>query len=226
MSRLRCLRYAIALAAGIALLLTMRTAAVATENPQRPLVDVVHGALEAWSAFATSGDLSLLRPSFVLDGPQWRQLEAESSAFRQSRGGASLHMDTREVRLRRLDSNTATVWVEVEASRVGFVSQVFSWDFDLLRDNGRWLVWTVVPAERPANSAQDTSTAVPDSNSITTTTTTAQRSMPEPEAAAVSAGSSTGTRIPVLSAWIVVVTVVGVAVAGYMAPRFDRGSEG
>jgi hypothetical protein len=35
-----------------------------------------------------------------------------------------------------------------------------------------------------------------------------------------------GTRLPALSAWIVVVTLVGVAVAGYMAPRIDRRGEG
>jgi hypothetical protein len=29
-----------------------------------------------------------------------------------------------------------------------------------------------------------------------------------------------------LSAWVVVVTVIGVAVAGYMAPRIDRRREG
>ena len=34
-----------------------------------------------------------------------------------------------------------------------------------------------------------------------------------------------GVRLPALSAWIVVVTVIGVALAGYLAPRLDRGRE-
>jgi len=44
--------------------------------------------------------------------------------------------------------------------------------------------------------------------------------------ATAAAVTAKGTRLPALSAWIVVVTLVGVAVAGYMAPRIDRRGEG
>jgi hypothetical protein len=36
----------------------------------------------------------------------------------------------------------------------------------------------------------------------------------------------TGVRLPVLSAWVIVITIVGVALAGYLAPRIDRRREG
>ena len=40
-----------------------------------------------------------------------------------------------------------------------------------------------------------------------------------------SGGPGGGVRLPALSAWIIVITVIGVALAGYLAPRLDRRRE-
>ena len=212
--------------AALALVLAAGTDAVAAEDLPQSLTEGIHAALDAWSEFATTGDLAVLGSSFVSYGPQWRQFEAESFARQGLPDGEPLRLEILEARMRRLDSTTATVWGRVEASRAGHISEVFGWDFDLVRDNGGWRVWTVVEADEPPSNAQVPARAP----SVTaTTTTTAPVAEPEIDAdrlAAAASGSSSGTRLPVLSAWIVVITVVGVALAGYMAPRIDRRGEG
>jgi hypothetical protein len=223
--RLQWLRFVSTLAAGLALQLAVGTAAAAAEDVPHPLVEAVHAALDAWSQFASAGDLSALGFSFAAGGPQWLQFEEESMPRRALPGKEPLRFEVLDLRLRRMDVAIATVWAEVEASRPGFVSEVFKWDFDLIRENGRWRVWTVVPAEAPSEPAQvppvTTSTVA-----TTTTTHVAAAGSRESPPVAAAAGRSRGTRLPVVSAWIVVVTVVGVAVAGYMAPRIDRRGEG
>lgn len=210
---------------GIGVFLGVPILASASEEVPSPIVDGAVEALDAWSEFATTGDLAVLDSSFVRNGPQWRQFEAESAAWTERPVDEPLRLQVRQFRLRHLDPTTATVWVEVKASRAGFVSEVFGWDFDLVRENGGWRVWTVVPAGEPPDAIQVADTPATDS----TTTLAPLSSVAEARDSGlvgVAATSPPGTRIPLLSAWIVVVTVVGVAVAGYMAPRFDRGSEG
>lgn len=226
------LRFVSALTAGVALVSAASTAAVATEDLPEPLTEAIHAGLDAWSEFATTGDLAVLGSSFVSDGPQWRQFEAESAAWTDPPGGDPLRFEIRQYWLRYLESTAATVWVELEASRAGFASEVFGWDFDLILDNGRWRVWTVVPADRPSESAQVAADPGPP-KPVPTTTQPAAEPNPVPQSTiaggaqiAAAADRSRGTRLPMLSAWIVVVTVVGVAVAGYMAPRIDRRGEG
>lgn len=231
-TQLRVLIRLVAGLVGLAVLVGVPLAAPASEEVPGPIVDGVGEALDGWARYATSGDLVALGASFVVGGPQWRQLQAESD---QAEGGASeppLRFEIRQFRLRHLDTDTATVWVEVEASRTGFVSKVFGWDFDLILDNGQWRVWTVVAAEAPSESAQvaadpDPAEPVPTTTSAPPTSPTVpQSTMAGGALTASAAGQSRGTRIPVLSAWVVVVTVVGVAIAGYMAPRIDRRGEG
>jgi ketosteroid isomerase-like protein len=223
-----CLRHITALTIGIALALATSSAATAADEVSEPLAEAVRTALDAWSQFATTGDLSALGSSFGPDGPQWRQFEAESPAWQGATNAEALRLELRELRLRHLESTTATVWAEVEAIRAGFVSEVFGWDFDLIRDGGRWWVWTVVAAEAPSELAQ-----VPPvtTSTVASTTTTPAAAITEPGSSesppmAAAAGRSRGTRLPAVSAWIVVVTVVGVAVAGYMAPRIDKRADG
>lgn len=202
---------------------------VSASEASDSVLDVVRDALDGWVQFADTGNLAAVQGVFVNDGPQWRQFEAEARAMQGKPVGAPVEFTLLDLRLRRLESLTATVWVEVEARRDGFVSEVLDWDFDLIRDGGRWLVWTVVPAAEPTGSSEVPVSEAP-TTSTTTTTTASDVSVidrrdgdHEPHVAA--AGSPAGTRIPVLSAWVVVVTVVGVAVAGYLAPRFDRGDQ-
>ena len=234
LSWLQCLRYVSALAAGVALALTASVAAaLATEDVPQPQARAVHAALDAWSQFTATGDLSALGSSFVADGPQWRQFEAESAAWQAPTSTQTLRLELHELRPRHLDSTTATVWAKVKASRVGFVSEVFTWDFDLIHEKGRWQVWTVVAADEPPTSTKAPITSTSALTEATTTTTAGATPLAVTEAGEVErsvavAGTEAprGTRLPLLSAWIVVITVVGVAVAGYMAPRIDRRGEG
>lgn len=197
----------------------------ASTNPDQPptaLAVAVGEAVGSWSQFTATGDLEVLRSSFVVGGPQWRQFvsEAASSAALDPR-----QFLVHEIRLRRLDARTATVWAEVEVSQTGRIAQTFGWDFDFTLEDGHWFVWTVVAADRPTGSETATgappTTATPSTSEVAATSATADRrveALSEPLKA-------DGTRIPALSAWVVVVTVIGVAAAGYVAPRLDRRSQ-
>jgi hypothetical protein len=213
-------------------MLLMGLDALATEDLPEPLTEATHAGVDAWSKFAVTGDPAVLGSAFVSDGPQWRQFEAEAAAWTDPPGGEPMRFEIRQYRLRHLDSTTATVWVEVEASRTGFVSEVFGWDFDLILDNGQWRVWTVVPADPPSESAHVAADpGEPESVQTTTSAPPTSATLPQSTMAGgaltgTAADRPTGTRLPALSAWIVVLTVVGVAVAGYMAPRIDRRGEG
>lgn len=207
------------------------SASADTQEMPEGLRDAMDRVLDDWVQFAATGGLEAVGVSFVAGGPQLRQFEIESNTREIVSSQPPLRLEARKMRLRRYDPSRATVWVEVEASRVGYISEVFGWDFDLVRDDGRWLVWTVVPATEPTEPPEMLVSGSPTTLS-TTTTTTASGAYPldrrdtDHRSPVAAASSSSGTRIPVLSAWIVVVTVVGVAVAGYLAPRFDRGGEG
>lgn len=213
----------------IGVLVSWASSASAADGLTGDAVDVARAAVEAWSHFAATGDLTMASEHFVVDGPQWEQFEAESVAWRDSTGSERLQLEILEDRIRRLDSATATVWLSIRASKPGFTSEVFGWDFDLVRDGGRWLVWTVVPAAEPTGPSEVPASEAPTASTTTTTTASdasvVDRRDADHEPPVAAAGSPAGTRIPVLSAWVVVVTLVGVAVAGYLAPRFDRGDQ-
>jgi len=205
-----------------------RAAASADADVPEPLVEVVHRALDEWSQFAATGDLALVGSSFVLGGPQWSQFKIESGAGEGTPGAEPLRLEVRRLRLRSLDVTTATLWGEVAASRIGFESEILGWDFDLISRDGQWRVWTVVAADEPTGPIETQSAGA---ETTTTTLPPAQVSDPEQRVseegmAAAAAVTAKGTRLPALSAWIVVVTLIGVAVAGYMAPRIDRRGEG
>jgi hypothetical protein len=207
------------------------TSATQSDVP-RPLVDAVSQALGEWGAFASTGDLTALRTGFAAGGPQRRQLEAESATWTDDGASKPLRFVIRELRLRRLGTATATVWAQVEVTRPGFESQRFAWDFDLVLREGRWQVWTVVAA-RPPDAAPSVSEVAPETTATSPSTTVASRSESPPETrelavspVAEATSPPTGVRLPALSAWIIVITIVGVALAGYLAPRIDRRGEG
>lgn len=195
------------------------------DNVPSQISDAVHEALTGWARFANSGEAAALEAAFVAGGPQHRQLIGEAPSGRGD--GGPLTFQVLEIRLRALTTETAIVWLRVEVSGVGYESQVFGWDFDLLSVDGRWRVWTVVEAERPTVTVIRTQPPVASSGPPATTTipshpaAVAGTAEPAVEATA-STEAATGTRIPAVSAWVIVVTVVGVAVAGYLAPRLDR----
>ena len=195
-----------------------------------PLVDAVRQALDEWAEFASTGDVTVIETGFALEGPQWRQLESESAATKNPGRLEPFRFTVRELRLRSLGAESATVWARVEATRSGFESQIFSWDFDLIRSDGRWQVWTVVTAKPPPFAPAPDLPAQGTLVSSTTTTTAA----PDESIKAATVGAAVaptdpsaggGVRLPALSAWIIVITVVGVALAGYLAPRLERWGE-
>jgi hypothetical protein len=211
-----------AFAAGSLLLALGGTANASEEHPQ-PLTRPIHDALAAWSEFVGTGDLAAIETAFAVNGPQWRQFQIESTRPRDS---TRLRLRALDLRPRQLAPTTATVWAEVEVSGAGFLPKVFAWDFDLIRKDGHWLVWTVIPAQSPPASAEHS----PASVTITSEPTgTVHPATSTPAERAMDAGPEThsldpphGIRLPAISAWIIVATLVGVAVAGYMAPRIDR----
>ena len=213
------------------LLFVARGASAADPDVPVPLVDAVRQALDEWAEFASTGDITAIVTGFALEGPQRRQLEGESAAIENPGDLEPFRFTVRELRLRSLEAESATVWARVEAARSGFESQIFTWDFDLIRSDGRWQVWTVVEAEppplgpRPDLTAQET----PISTSATTTTAAPDESIEptpiEADMAPTDPSVGGGVRLPALSAWIIVITVVGVALAGYLAPRLERRGE-
>lgn len=175
--------------------------------------------MEAWSSFAAESDLDVVEAAFALGGPQYRQFEAEAaSEFRQA-----IRLEALELAPRQLGEESATVWARVRASDVGSESEIFQWDFDLVLESGLWKIWTVVAAPRP----EPTINVAPTDSELTTSTTSTNSASSPPNTYAVAASPSTdrGIRLPLLSAWIIVITVVGVALAGYLAPRLDRRTE-
>lgn len=190
------------------------------------LVEVVQTALHDWSRFANTPALEVVDASFVPGGPQWRQFESE--AGEATAAGRPALLTARQLRIRTLEESRATVWAEVEASRSGFRSEVYGWDFDLVYMDSEWRVWTVVAADEPTALVEAASDPVQSSTSTTLRAlrpTVVAPSDFDSEMVAAEPSTAQGTRIPALSAWIVVVTLAGVAAAGYMAPRIDRKGE-
>ena len=204
-----------------------RSASAAEAEIPVPLADTVTEALVSWAQLAMTGDSALLDSVFVIGGPQHRLLDEESSAWDGTGSLAPLRFTVRELRLRSSGSERATVWASIEATRVGFESRILSWDFDLIRRDGRWKVWTVLAADRPEVETMPRF----ESSTTSTTSTTAppDEGLTEQEHIEAQTIDSVvrkpGVRLPALSAWIIVITVIGVALAGYLAPRLDRGRE-
>lgn len=195
-----------------------------------PLVRAVEEALEAWSGFTVTGDVAGLAAAFVVGGPQHGQFVEESATWNGSRNPEPIRFGIRDLQVRSVGVDSATVWARVEAVRVGFGSQTFMWDFDLARSNGDWKVWTVVPASRPQSAPVVLDPNPPPRLTSTTTSTIAPPFSAQVEREATAAPevepsprrSTDGVRLPALSAWIIVITIVGVAAAGYLAPRLER----
>jgi hypothetical protein len=187
-------------------------------SPSSSPEEVVGLALKAWSQFTSRGELAVLDGLFLPKGPQYEQLAGEVPA-----GDPRLMFRAEEMVVRSADATSATVWVRVQVTREGHTPEVQEWDFDLVLIEEGWRVWTVVPAQRPVEIAPS-SLAPTASDGIVPSRTQARESA-APIAASTSSNSTPGVRLPALSAWIIVVTIAGVALAGYLAPRIDRRRE-
>lgn len=216
------------LALAVAVVSSGSAGASGDEDVPPHLVEAVEGALHDWSQFAATGDLGVVDASFVPGGPQWKEFESEAGGGEGAAAEKPTLLEARRLRTRTIEGSRATVWAEVEASRSGFRPETHTWDFDLIYRDGEWLVWTVVAADEPMALV-----GVPQDTVESSTTT----SLPSPRLAVgeqrdFDRGAATsevvtvqGTRIPAVSAWVIVITLVGVATAGYLAPRMDRKGE-
>lgn len=179
---------------------------------------IVVSALDGWSVFLTSGDVSDLSDAFAWGGPQWEQLRHEA---KRGRTGAPVTFEVVETVLRSQTEESVTVWAEVEARQEDHRSQTFGWDFDMVVTPDGCRVWTVVAAERPA--ASETRPVDTKPTALTTTSTTTAPTLTAPTLVqAVEAERPPVVRLPAIVAWVIVITLGGVAAAGYLAPRLDR----
>lgn len=179
---------------------------------------VVGFALEAWSQFTARGELAVLDGLFLREGPQYEQLAAETPL-----GEPRLVFRAEQMVVRSADETSATVWASVQVAREGHQPEVHEWDFDLVRTEEGWRVWAVVPAQRPVETVP--SSIAPTEEAEIVPPRTQARERAAPMAASTLSNSATGVRLPALSAWIIVITIAGVALAGYLAPRIDRRRE-
>lgn len=106
-------------------------------SPSGGEIDAAAQALDAWAAFASSGELAVVRESFAEDGPQFRRLETEAPMIKE--GGASYVFELTDAGVVAEGVVRGTVIV----SRPGEPDQVFHWDIELVRDSDRWKLWTV-----------------------------------------------------------------------------------
>lgn len=211
--------FSLLIAVSIALLVVVATPARAEAAPgARGCDSIVLEALGAWSAFLVSGDVADLSDGFVRGGPQWRQLTGEADAGRLE---LPVIFDVVETVLRSHEGESVTVWAEVEARQEDHRSQTFGWDFDMVDTPDGCRVWTVVAAERPI--ASEIRPVDTNPTALTTTSTTTSRTLTaSPPIQAVETGQPRVVRLPAIVAWMIVITLGGVAAAGYLAPRLDR----
>jgi len=204
------------------------SAGASIDEPRDEIGDSLQGALEDWGRFVESGDPAVLNGSFAPEGPQFGHLSAEtdSGPVRPDHRATTLTLRGYQIVHRRQE--TATVRAQVEAFRESHASTLHAWRVDLVSRQGAWLVWNVGPV--------DTSTEKSGLTSGTTTTVERSEGMrfspllssSQEHVAAAPVGepeSRAGTRLPALSAWIIVITILGVATAGYLAPRIDARRE-
>ncbi len=180
--------------------------------------EVVELALEHWSQFTSIGGLAALDGAFFVGGPQYEQLAGERPA-----GHPPLLFFVEETVVRSRAATSAIVWARVRVEREGYRPEMLQWDFDLVLTGDGWRVWTVVATEPPFDAA--TSPTTPTSTGALGRSLTQARESFAPLVAASPSNSTSGVRLPALSAWIIVITIAGVALAGYLAPRIDRRRE-
>ena len=123
-----------------------------TTVPTAPAVSLVdpvgaaRSALTAWGEFAGTGDLSLVRATFAVEGPQLRQLEQESARAEPNAAGGSYRVALTET-MADVGASTATVIGTVTWSRASEADQVYRWAIELRLVDGDWRLFTVRTVE-------------------------------------------------------------------------------
>ena len=94
------------------------------------------GAVGAWAWFAETADIRKLSEWFALDGPQYSQLESEV-VFLVPGGSYEFKLSDAKVVAPGLVRGSVTV-----STGTGN-HETYDWDIELIKEDGRWLVWTV-----------------------------------------------------------------------------------
>jgi len=109
-----------------------------------PEVRAVREALDAWAAFAGSGDASVLVGHFHPGGPQSALLLHEARSLRALGGSGPYRFQMSGARVLNTERGR-TVLAGVRFTGPG-VSASWRWEVVLRQSDGRWLVWTVLDA--------------------------------------------------------------------------------
>jgi hypothetical protein len=116
-----------------------------TTTPDQRVVADGEKALADWGHFAVSNNLSDVKDSFWVNGPQYKQLAKEAKARKPIEGPPyTMTMSGVEVIPARDDQRVLRG--KVEMTRPGEKPQTFNWDVWLQVDpeaGGRWRLWTV-----------------------------------------------------------------------------------
>ena len=99
-------------------------------------IEAASGAVGAWASFATTGEIGSLSGWFAADGPQYSQLESEVADLVP---GATYEFSLSEAEV----VQPGLVRGSVTVIGGGGNRQIYHWDIELIRKDGRWLVWTV-----------------------------------------------------------------------------------
>lgn len=99
-------------------------------------IEAAATAVQAWGAFATTGDIRSVAGLFAMDGPQYRQLLSEAESIDP---GPVYEFVLSE---RRLIGPGVVRGSVVVTGPVG-QPETYRWDLELVELDGRWQLWTV-----------------------------------------------------------------------------------
>lgn len=99
-------------------------------------IEAATAAVEAWGAFAATGDIGLVDGWFAVDGPQYAQLQSEADSILP--GGVYDFALTDA-----LVVEPGLVRATVTITGGNGESQTYLWDIELIDQDNRWKVWTV-----------------------------------------------------------------------------------
>lgn len=105
-------------------------------SSESDLITDTRSALEAWARFASSGDVRALDGHFLVGGPQYLQLQSETSSVGDG-DDYSFTLQDAEIVHEGLIAGTVTVY------RDGVFSSSHRWEIELRLPGDRWQIWTV-----------------------------------------------------------------------------------
>lgn len=102
--------------------------------------------LDAWGAFAVTGDLTLLDGLVSPDGPRMCTFQEEARALQADPPGPPDYRVTAGPGRVRIFTPEAITDRTVSFTRPGEADQVFAWRLIFRLEAGRWKLWSVTPA--------------------------------------------------------------------------------